>query len=944
MKNPRLPLSKKGFTLIEILIVVIIVGLLTGLAIVKINDTRDRAETNYLKTMVNFIDSKIEIVIAQEGTFPTINAATPEERLTEILGILDSRNLFVTAEEIAMRNYLANQAASVTSLLEVNTKARNNLPTGAPRAKEILVLPVDGPIVYPERLSLVVNDPNNPNYTFHYKDFWLPQEVASAVSSLMGGTLTEKEKNLIFNNVAMTGLDTATLKDLLLHPTNSAEFNSAANQVAELAGNSEDYLELLQHMLFNGNYDPSAVDLSKIDLTRLDALTLNKLLDNTHLTANQIGYLSEQLLEKGDLGAWNRLLKNPGMDSTKLETLLATLTPENAADFFAPAPGYGSWFLDLNGVSGDNVGKTMTHLANTVGAAFTGTDLIAKQAELLSTLNNYSGVSTPLEFADAVAGLGNDKINALLSGAMETYNWDIGNIVKTGLVTLTDANKNTAISKIGAGHHNAMSLISAAVDQLSPDQLLATKNAVLNIPYYALSSAASLLANPNVFPNAREALDKALSVANTGIPTLVFGELLKNPNFNESDALYMVNAFNNMPNNNMNKTTYAGYALRALSELELTPAIENAIVGFITNPNNTQTNGSFVSGFPNLSDTGKAALWNYALNATPDTNASYGIRQGLTLDRATLDAVITGGYADGVKRDLLNRYTNDPATPLADVEALVSTLPVSVIGSALSVLQYSSVPPSVVDAYYTRLMSEGQTLTSDQLNAVINKGSALSSGLVISEALDNPAGSIAVLNAAIQNQKLDAAGLTKVLNAVQQGTVAVGWDSGQLSPYLDPSNMTEANREQIISLAPANPAFYGMIGGNLEMLNTYLKQPGADLSKVSTDWTFGYIDYSKPQNIAAAGTAAAGLASNVDKALGMVYGFEDAVWNIPSSSMGALGAGLGTITTSLLKANPSLGSNPAFVNAYKSIVTRVGVGNINVSYEDIQLLRTYGIL
>lgn len=66
---------EKGFTLVELLVVVLILGALAAIAIPRISQSAETAKINACKTNVDLINSQIELYFAQEGEWPgNVNA------------------------------------------------------------------------------------------------------------------------------------------------------------------------------------------------------------------------------------------------------------------------------------------------------------------------------------------------------------------------------------------------------------------------------------------------------------------------------------------------------------------------------------------------------------------------------------------------------------------------------------------------------------------------------------------------------------------------------------------------------------------------------------------------------------------------------------------------------------------------------------------------------
>ncbi len=61
---------KKGFTLVELLVVVLILGALAAIAIPRISQSAETAKINACKTNVDLINSQIELYYANKGEWP----------------------------------------------------------------------------------------------------------------------------------------------------------------------------------------------------------------------------------------------------------------------------------------------------------------------------------------------------------------------------------------------------------------------------------------------------------------------------------------------------------------------------------------------------------------------------------------------------------------------------------------------------------------------------------------------------------------------------------------------------------------------------------------------------------------------------------------------------------------------------------------------------------
>jgi len=64
--------KRRGITLIELLIVVIILGALAALAIPRISTSATTAKQNTCATNIDIINSQMEIYFAEHGSYPTL--------------------------------------------------------------------------------------------------------------------------------------------------------------------------------------------------------------------------------------------------------------------------------------------------------------------------------------------------------------------------------------------------------------------------------------------------------------------------------------------------------------------------------------------------------------------------------------------------------------------------------------------------------------------------------------------------------------------------------------------------------------------------------------------------------------------------------------------------------------------------------------------------------
>jgi prepilin-type N-terminal cleavage/methylation domain-containing protein len=66
-------LNKKGFTIVELLIVIVVIGILATLVIVTFTGIQQKGRNSQRQTDINALNSHIEAFYAQSGSYPTID-------------------------------------------------------------------------------------------------------------------------------------------------------------------------------------------------------------------------------------------------------------------------------------------------------------------------------------------------------------------------------------------------------------------------------------------------------------------------------------------------------------------------------------------------------------------------------------------------------------------------------------------------------------------------------------------------------------------------------------------------------------------------------------------------------------------------------------------------------------------------------------------------------
>ena len=65
-------MSKKGFTLIELMVVVLILGALAAVAIPRLTQSSDTAKANACETNVDIINTQMELYYINNDAYPTL--------------------------------------------------------------------------------------------------------------------------------------------------------------------------------------------------------------------------------------------------------------------------------------------------------------------------------------------------------------------------------------------------------------------------------------------------------------------------------------------------------------------------------------------------------------------------------------------------------------------------------------------------------------------------------------------------------------------------------------------------------------------------------------------------------------------------------------------------------------------------------------------------------
>ncbi len=80
--------NKKGFTIVELLIVIVVIGILATLVIVTFTGIQQKSRDTQRKTDINAVQSHVEAYYAQTGNYPTLgDLNTAAFRTTNMKGL-----------------------------------------------------------------------------------------------------------------------------------------------------------------------------------------------------------------------------------------------------------------------------------------------------------------------------------------------------------------------------------------------------------------------------------------------------------------------------------------------------------------------------------------------------------------------------------------------------------------------------------------------------------------------------------------------------------------------------------------------------------------------------------------------------------------------------------------------------------------------------------------
>lgn len=433
----------KGFTLIEILIVVIVVGLLSGVAVWKLGDSKEKAAENFLKSSIVSLERNIDHVRLIHNTFPEVNGNTPEERIIDILNHLKSYDIIVfdtTEEETMFLAQISDSSPLASdSIIKANRTVQKGLPSGSPETKEIVTYPNQSTIPSGTIFQLFLNDPDAPNELVY------------------GGGIVESNNPYI-------GLSADSYFDLvsdlsLLTGEGSTELSQALRQImngeVESELTPEEALELFVQIALDPT-NPGITSLKDVDLftfmeqayqypgseNLFTPSTWNEFLNQEPNLA--LGVQSDGIFTPNDLLA-QLLQKHPSFkvhaDDIDFSSLIIGGQPW--AMMSVPYPESNAVLNDISKIEGITIDHLFAALNGNPSSSLMGIDLSLVNAD-------FSTISTPLPLAGALlegTNITGAQLNQSTNGLGGT---NLSNLNVSGL-DLTSLSEYTGINYLFVG-------------------------------------------------------------------------------------------------------------------------------------------------------------------------------------------------------------------------------------------------------------------------------------------------------------------------------------------------------------------------------------------------------------------------------------------------------------------------------------------------------------
>jgi prepilin-type N-terminal cleavage/methylation domain-containing protein len=129
--------KSKGFTIVELLIVIVVIGILATLVIVTFTGIQQKARNSQRQTDINALDSHVEAFYAQNGAYPTLAQLNDSGWRAKYMKGLDSDALLAPGSTTApsaatstksMYQYAPTQDDGTTACSGGDTSTTNDDP------------------------------------------------------------------------------------------------------------------------------------------------------------------------------------------------------------------------------------------------------------------------------------------------------------------------------------------------------------------------------------------------------------------------------------------------------------------------------------------------------------------------------------------------------------------------------------------------------------------------------------------------------------------------------------------------------------------------------------------------------------------------------------------------------------------------------------------------
>ena len=106
------PIRQVGFTIVELLIVIVVIGILAAITIVAYNGIQQRARDAERKSDISAIQKTLELYYADNGSYPmTNNFLSPAWRKANLMSA--SESIFINPQDTGSTNSMSSSGSAV---------------------------------------------------------------------------------------------------------------------------------------------------------------------------------------------------------------------------------------------------------------------------------------------------------------------------------------------------------------------------------------------------------------------------------------------------------------------------------------------------------------------------------------------------------------------------------------------------------------------------------------------------------------------------------------------------------------------------------------------------------------------------------------------------------------------------------------------------------------